>query len=118
MKNVLLICFQVVMNTLAQLLLKKGVSLVDFGQSLQGLILAIIANIYICGGIFIFVISLLLWLYLLSQFDLSFLYPFGSLSYVLAALGGWFFFAEHISLCRGGGIMLILIGVILIAKSQ
>jgi drug/metabolite transporter (DMT)-like permease len=106
------------MNTLAQLLLKKGVILVDFGQSMPRLIMAIVANIYICGGVFIFIMSLLLWLYLLSQFDLSFLYPFGSLSYVLAAMGGWFFFAERISLCRGGGILLILVGVILIAKSQ
>ncbi|MDR1235666.1 MAG: hypothetical protein LBJ96_01525 [Holosporaceae bacterium] len=118
MINVFLICVQVVINTLAQLLLKKGVSMLDFGQPLRILFVAIISNLYIFGGVFIFVLSLLLWLYLLSQFDLSFLYPFGSLSYILAALGGWFFFAETISLYRGGGILLILIGVILIAKSQ
>jgi drug/metabolite transporter (DMT)-like permease len=102
---------------MAQLLLKKGVALVDFSQPLCKLFWMVISNIYIFGGVFIFVISLLLWLYLLSQFDLSFLYPFGSLSYVLAAIGGWFFFAESISLYRGGGILLILVGVFLIAKS-
>jgi drug/metabolite transporter (DMT)-like permease len=117
MTNFFLICFQVIINTFAQLLLKKGVGAVDFSQPLWGLFLSIISNLYIFGGVFIFVLSLLLWLYLLSQFDLSFLYPFGSLSYVLAALGGWFFFAENISLYRGGGILLILLGVMLVAKS-
>ena len=117
MANFLLICFQVVINTFAQLLLKKGVGAVDFGAPLGPLFVSIVLNGYIFGGVFIFVLSLLLWLYLLSQFDLSFLYPFGSLSYVLAALGGWFFFAEKITLYRGGGILLILMGVLLVAKS-
>jgi drug/metabolite transporter (DMT)-like permease len=117
MINFFLIFFQVLINTLAQLLLKKGVGFVSFDQSLGKLILSLISNIYIWGGVSIFVFSLLLWLYLLSQMELSFLYPFGSLSYVLAALGGWFFFAENVTLLRGSGIFLILMGVILIAKS-
>lgn len=91
--------------------------MINFGESLWKLLILIVSNVYIVGGVFIFVFSLLLWLYLLSQFDLSFLYPFGSLSYILAAIGGWFFFAENITLCRGGGIFLILIGVLLVAKS-
>jgi len=90
---------------------------VNFQQPLWELCLAIISNFYIVGGVFVFILSLLLWLYLLSQFELSFLYPFGSLSYVLAAVGGWFFFAENITLPRAGGIFLILMGVMLIAKS-
>jgi drug/metabolite transporter (DMT)-like permease len=117
MTNCFLILFQVVINTIAQLLLKKGVGMINFSESLWKLLPLIISNVYIVGGVFIFVISLLLWLYLLSQFDLSFLYPFGSLSYILAALGGWFFFAENITLCRGSGIFLILMGVLLVAKS-
>ncbi|MDR2157769.1 MAG: hypothetical protein LBO02_00430 [Holosporaceae bacterium] len=117
MTNVFLIFFQVIINTLAQLLLKKGVGVINFSQSWWALLTSIAFNVHILGGVFIFIISLLLWLYLLSQFDLSFLYPFGSLSYVLAAVGGWFFFAENITLYRGGGILLILIGVILVAKS-
>ncbi|MDR2107246.1 MAG: EamA family transporter [Holosporaceae bacterium] len=113
-----LILFQVVINTCAQLLLKKGVGFVDFSQPMRCWLTAAIFNVYIPAGVFIFVISLLLWLYLLSRFDLSFLYPFGSLSYVLAALGGWFCFGENLNLYRGGGIFLILTGVALVAKSQ
>ncbi|MDR1982298.1 MAG: hypothetical protein LBQ08_00670 [Holosporaceae bacterium] len=117
MTNFILIFFQVIINTMAQLLLKKGVELVNFNQSVSNVLVSIITNIYIFTGVSIFIVSLLLWLYLLSQFDLSFLYPFGSLAYVLAAVGGWFFFAENITLYRSGGIFLILVGVILIAKS-
>lgn len=112
-----LIIFQVFINTVAQLLLKKGVGLVSFDLSLVNLLWAFATNIYICAGVSIFVLSLLLWLYLLSQFELSFLYPFGSLAYALAALGGWMFFAEHISFSRILGIFLILVGVCFVAKS-
>jgi drug/metabolite transporter (DMT)-like permease len=110
--------FQVIIKTSAQLLLKKGVGFVDLNQPIRGWLTAAVFNIYIPAGVFIFVISLLLWLYLLSRFDLSFLYPFGSLSYVLAALGGWFCFGESLNFCRAGGILLILFGVMLVAKSQ
>lgn len=117
MINYVLIIFQVFINVIAQLLLKKGVASLDFSSSPLVLIMSLITNIYIFGGVFIFVISLLLWLYLLAQFDLSFLYPFGSLSYVLAAIGGYFFFAENITCYRGIGILFILLGVIFVAKS-
>ena len=117
MINYALIIFQVFINVIAQLLLKKGVASIDFSASPLVLIFSLITNIHIFGGVFIFVVSLLLWLYLLAQFDLSFLYPFGSLSYVLAAIGGYFFFAENINLYRGAGIFLILLGVLCVAKS-
>jgi drug/metabolite transporter (DMT)-like permease len=106
------------MNTVAQLLLKKGIGFVDFNWPLFKLVSSLAFNIYVVCGVSIFIFSLFLWLYLLSQFDLSFLYPFGSLSYVLAAIGGWFFFSEAITLYRTSGIFLILVGVTLIAKNR
>ncbi len=115
--NYFLILFQVCINTAAQLFLKSGAKAIDFSQSLVGIFLAMICNMNIWIGGSIFVISFLLWIYLLNQFDLSFLYPFGSLSFILAALGGWFFFGEDLNLYRITGILLVFIGVIFVAKS-
>lgn len=112
-----LIIFQVFINTGAQLLLKKGVGLINFEQPILNLLWSFMTNFYIFGGVTIFVLSLLLWLYLLSQFELSFLYPFGSLAYALAAVGGWVCFGENISPTRILGIFLILVGVGFVAKS-
>ena len=112
-----LIIFQTILNTGAQLLLKKGVSSIDFGQPLFKLFMSLVLNYYIVGGAFVFGISFLSWLYLLSKFDLSFLYPTTSLSFVTTAFIGWLFLAETISLNRSIGIALIMLGVFFIAKS-
>ncbi len=117
MMNYFLIIFQVCINTAAQLFLKNGAKTIDFSQSLLGIFLAMLGNINIWMGGAIFVISFLLWIYLLNQFELSFLYPFGSLSFVLAAVGGWFFFGENVNFYRMLGICLVFIGVIFVAKS-
>lgn len=115
--NYFLILFQVVINTAAQLLLKTGAKSLDFTQTPTAVFMSMITNLYIWGGGIIFVISFLLWLYLLTQFELSFLYPFGSLAFVLAAVGGWFFFSENLSLSRIFGIFSIFIGVLFVARS-
>ena len=115
--NYCLILFQVFINTAAQLFLKSGAKTIDFSQSICGIFMAMICNLNIWMGGAIFVISFLLWIYLLNQFELSFLYPFGSLSFVLAAIGGYFFFGESINLYRVLGIFLVFIGVIFVAKS-
>lgn len=112
-----IILFQVFINTGAQIFLKKGVNQVSFDQPFWDLIWAIATNLNIFLGVFIFVISLLIWLYLLSKCELSYLYPFGSISYILAAIGGWYFFGESVTILRLLGIIIIFIGVCCVAKS-
>ncbi len=113
----LIILFQVVINTGAQILLKKGVNQISFEQDILNLCWSIVTNFNIFCGVSIFAFSMAIWLYLLSKCELSFLYPFGSLSYVLAAFGGWYFFGENITLLRLIGVAIIFIGVCCIAKS-
>jgi drug/metabolite transporter (DMT)-like permease len=115
--NFALIFLQVVMNSAAQVFIKRGVNSIDFKQSLLDICGAIIINPNIFGGVCIFVSALVLWMYLLSQFDLSFLYPLSSLAFIITAFGGWIFLAETITLYRWIGIVLILLGVMCIAKT-
>lgn len=120
MANILIfaiILFQICINTGAQILLKKGVNQISFEQPLINLSVAVITNWYIFAGVSLFIFSLLMWLYLLSKCELSYLYPFGSLSYVLAAIAGWYFFSENLSSLRICGILIIFIGVCCVAKS-
>lgn len=112
-----LILLQAIINSLAQVVMKKGVNMLDFKQPLLLLCFSVATNLYIICGVFIFVLALFLWLYLLSQHDLSFLYPISSLAFVITAFGGWFFLAENMSFFRIAGIFLILMGVLCIAKS-
>ncbi|MDR2268541.1 MAG: hypothetical protein LBD81_03795 [Holosporaceae bacterium] len=107
---------QVLLNSLAQVLIKSGVKTLNFGQPLAQLCLAVVSNLYIFLGTAVLVASLALWIYLLSQYDLSFLYPITSLGFVMTAIAGCLFFSETISFGRGLGIFFILLGVIFIGK--
>jgi uncharacterized membrane protein len=117
-QHIFLILLQIIIVSSSQLLLKNGVSRLEFDQPLLQLFVSIITNWHIVCGTIGFALALLMWLYLLSQFDVSFLYPLStSLTFVLVAVGGWIFLAENVSLSRVVGIILITIGVMCIAKS-
>jgi drug/metabolite transporter (DMT)-like permease len=70
---------------------------------------------YIWGGLAVYGVSLLLWLLGLSQVELSFAYPFISLSYVLILLTSWVLFRERVSWWRLLGVAAICAGVCAVA---
>jgi drug/metabolite transporter (DMT)-like permease len=71
-----------------------------------------ILSVFAAGGF-----ASISWMVALKTFDISYAYPFGSLSFLLVALGGVVFFNEKLSLAAWCGLFFIIIGVILIAKS-
>ena len=115
-----LILASVSCNAFAQILLKKGViSLGNFSfdaSSLLSKILPLAMNPWIIAGLSSYVVSVGLWLLVLSRAEVSAAYPFLSVGYIIVALAGWYFFKESLTLIRLAGIALICIGVILIAR--
>ena len=57
-----------------------------------------------------------LWLYIIKHFDFSMVYPMISISYIFGMLAAIFIFHETIPATRWIGVLLIMGGVILIAK--
>src|SRR5262245_24889167 len=57
-------------------------------------------------------------LYLLSQRDVSLIWPLTSLGFVITALAARFIRHEEISALRWGGVVLIVIGAMLVAWSE
>lgn len=68
-------------------------------------------------GLLIYGIGTLLWIYAVSQRNISFLYPLTALTYVIVALGGKFIFGELISGQRWLGIGIVVIGVAMLQLS-
>ena len=64
-----------------------------------------------------YALSILLWMAVLSKVEVSFAYPFLSIGYVVAAVVGYYFFGESLSVIRIVGIVIICIGVYLISRS-
>ena len=60
----------------------------------------------------------ILWIVGMSKFQLSFMYPFMSLNYILIIIGSEFLLKEDVQMNRYISIILILIGLIIISRSQ
>ncbi|MNW04786.1 4-amino-4-deoxy-L-arabinose-phosphoundecaprenol flippase subunit ArnF [compost metagenome] len=71
----------------------------------------------VIGGLTLYVVSVAVWIVGLSRVDVSIAYPMLSLGYVVNALAAWWLFGEMIGPLRVAGILLILAGVFLIARS-
>ena len=116
-----LILTGVLLNAGAQLLLKAGVQ--PLGALSVGLhnlvptVLKVLMQGPILAGLACYVISVGVWVVGLSRVEVSIAYPMLSLGYVVNALLAWWLFGEALGPMRWAGMLLILAGVIVIARS-
>lgn len=108
----------IALGALAQLLLKMGVSnLPRAGEGWGRIVLRCCTEWHLIGGVACYGLSLLFWLYVLSQLELGKAYPMVSLGYVFTLLLGHFVLGESVGFCRMVGILLIVAGVFFVARS-
>ena len=91
-----------------------NIRLLELKNNTLPLFLSIFKNPYILIAIPLYTGGFILWLIILSKFNLSFTYPFLALSFVLVPL----LLGEYISLLRWAGILVIFSGVVLIGFSN
>lgn len=116
-----ILLFGVFLNAGAQLALKAGVQRIDnFDLSLNNLMnlaLQVSMNPFIIAGIIAYVVSVGVWLVVLSRLDVSIAYPMVSLGYVVNAIAAYYLFEESVTVMRMSGIFVILLGVYIVARS-
>ncbi|MFZ1827810.1 MAG: EamA family transporter [Candidatus Competibacteraceae bacterium] len=117
-----LILTGVLLNAVAQLLLKAGTNTlgvitptVATALPLAG---AIATNPHILGGFVCYGISVLVWIVALSRVPVSIAYPMLSIGYVVNALAANALFGEALHGGRWLGIGFIMIGVYLLARAS
>jgi len=114
------ILISVSLAVVGQLLLKIGMLRIGkFSLSISTLVhqyTRIFLNPFVIAGFFGFFLSALVWLYVLSRVELSIVYPFVALNYVLILFGSYFFFRESITTVKLIGVAVIMIGVYLISR--
>jgi multidrug transporter EmrE-like cation transporter len=115
------IIFGVLLNAVAQLLLKAGARNVgEIHLTMQNLFsvgLKVASQWPIIGGLTCYVLSVVLWIIALSRVDVSIAYPMLSLGYVVTAIGAWYLFGEALSVQRLMAIAVILVGVAWLART-
>jgi multidrug transporter EmrE-like cation transporter len=72
----------------------------------------------IVGGLFLYVVSVGVWLLVLSRVQVSFAYPMLSIGYVVNALAANYLFGEPLTSLRMLGIFIIITGVYLVAQTS
>jgi drug/metabolite transporter (DMT)-like permease len=72
---------------------------------------------WVIGGLVVYGLGVLNWLMALSRLELSYVYPFASLSYVGIIIGSYFLFKEKLSRLRLIGIFIIIVGVLITSQS-
>jgi drug/metabolite transporter (DMT)-like permease len=116
-----MILLSVMLAAVAQLTLKQGMNQVREqigpvganGASLK----AVASTVEVWAGLFLFGLSALVWLAVLSRASLSFAYPFAALTYVLIVLFDRFWLGESVPALRWGGVALIIAGIVLVSRT-
>jgi multidrug transporter EmrE-like cation transporter len=111
----LLIFIATLLNTGAQLFLKLGATRLEkatfsFNQIIP-LICQLSTNAPIILGLASYVISVFVWIWVLSRMDVSLDYPLMSMGYVITAVFAALFFYEPLTWTRCIGIATIMLGV-------
>ena len=68
-------------------------------------------------GLFLYGISTIIWIMALKKVELSYAYPMISLGYIVVFIASYFLFNESIGWLRIGGMLFIMTGIVLVAKS-
>jgi drug/metabolite transporter (DMT)-like permease len=115
------ILLSVLLGVVGQLILKHGMTVMgrlDIGASgLLPTLWRMATSPYVVVGLLIYVGGTFFWLLALNRLDLTFVYPFASLSYVLIFFAAWLLFHENVSPLRVAGMLVICLGVLLVARS-
>ncbi len=117
-----LILFGVLLNAGAQLMLKAGMLQIGhFEFSMANALpigMKVMVNPPIITGLSMYVMSVVVWLLVLSRVQVSFAYPMLSIGYVVNAVAAYYLFGEPLTSIRMLGIFIIIAGVYLVAQSN
>jgi len=117
MNTILIILIGIFFASIGQIFLKFGIS--DTGQistfTLSSL-LGLIFNIPVLIGLLCYGIGTIFWLIALSREELSFVYPFISLTFIIILFASFFLFSEKIGAMRILGTIVIIFGLLIIIR--
>jgi multidrug transporter EmrE-like cation transporter len=120
--TLIIILISVCISVLAQVAFKYGVSspYVRAGLEAGGplrTVLAFATAPAILGGLVLYGIGTVLWLTALAKTELSQAYPFVGLGFILTAILGSVLFDDTLGPVRLLGIAVVIVGIVLVAKS-
>lgn len=116
-----LILFSVLLSSVAQIVLKTGMSKAEVLNAINlnlgfPIIQAIATNYWVLGGLLLYFSSAVVWLFVLAKVDVSLAYPFVGVGFIFTMLFGYFIFGEALTVSKVTGTALIVIGVVFLTR--
>ncbi len=116
-----LILTGVILNACAQLLLKAGTNSLGTimlnWENWFSVFVKVFSQPPIIAGLGCYGVSVIVWIISLSRTDVTIAYPMLSIGYVVSAVGAWMFLGEIVSPQRMLALAVIIVGVILLART-
>ena len=117
MIRILVIILVILTNVFAQLSLRKGMMNIHFDSISFSKALEIISSFYVWIGLFLYSLSFVLYLYIVSKFEVSYIYPIiTSGAFVLLMILSVFLVNEGVSIYKIIGLVVIISGIWLMSK--
>ena len=116
----LYVILTILFTTYGQLVLKwrmnnKADIPIGFSDKLK-FMFTLYSDLWILSAFFAAFFASISWMLAVKNFELSKVYPFMGLNFILVMFLSYFFFGEQINLNKIGGVLLILLGLIFISK--
>ena len=73
---------------------------------------------YMLFGIGIYMFATVFWMYLLGEYEYSFIYPMSSMTFVMSLFFASYVFDEEITLYKIIGVLIIILGVFIVTKGK
>lgn len=116
-----IIMLGVMLNAAAQLLLKQGMLQVGYFSfqwaNLWPVFTQVALNPFVFLGLSSYVVSVVVWLLVLSRVEVSFAYPMLSVGYIVNTAAAYYLFDEQVTPTRMLAVFIIMLGVVLISRS-
>lgn len=118
MEDIIIIIISIVLASFGQLFFKLGMNTFspDSNFTLPELI-SIFTNLYILTGLIMYGLGIIFWFIALSRRDLSYVYPFVALTFILVLTLSKIFLGEGIGLQRSIGVLFIITGLFIVMRS-
>jgi drug/metabolite transporter (DMT)-like permease len=118
----LIFALGIIMGSVGGILMKIGagqigrIEINSFGQLVEFLI-KLFTNIPSLAGVVLYFSAAVAWSYLLTKLELSFVQPILALTYVVTPILAIVLLHEHIGPMRWAGVIIIIAGVYVVARS-
>jgi multidrug transporter EmrE-like cation transporter len=115
-----LILTGVMLNAVAQLMLKAGtnrVGALDLSYQSLSVLPSLALSAPILTGLSCYAVSVVVWIVALSRVEVSVAYPMLSIGYIVNAIAAWMLFGEALNPMKLAAIAVISVGVCMLAWS-